>query len=82
MNGAEAAAILKTLLPRVRIVAFTLYADAIKTLLTSRSGIDAVLLKSNGIGKVVECFQKLTARPEKMVRSEELLKSVEVNSKE
>ena len=59
MNGAEAAAILKTWLPSARIIAFTLYADAMKTLLTHTFGIDAVLLKSSGIGKVIECFQKL-----------------------
>jgi DNA-binding NarL/FixJ family response regulator len=65
MNGAEAAAILRTWLPSARIIAFTLYADAMKTLLTHTFGIDAVLLKSNGIGKVIECFQKLLRESER-----------------
>jgi DNA-binding NarL/FixJ family response regulator len=59
LNGVETASILKGLMPEVRIVGFTLYAEALGKSLASTVGIDAVIAKSAGIGKVVECVQTL-----------------------
>jgi DNA-binding NarL/FixJ family response regulator len=59
MNGVEAASILKGLLPDVRIIAFTMYADALENSLAAAVGIDAVLSKPEGISRVVDCVRAL-----------------------
>ncbi|HZV58811.1 MAG TPA: response regulator transcription factor, partial [Candidatus Eremiobacteraceae bacterium] len=48
MNGAEAAPIIKRLLPKVPIVLFTLYKEQIGSALFSKLGIDAVFSKPDG----------------------------------
>jgi DNA-binding NarL/FixJ family response regulator len=63
MNGIEAASVLKGLLPEVRIVAFTMYSEALRDSLAAAVGIDAVLAKPEGIGKLVECVRGLLQRP-------------------
>jgi DNA-binding NarL/FixJ family response regulator len=57
MNGIEAASVLKGLLPDVRIIAFTMYAEALRDSLAADVGIDAVLAKPDGIGRLVECVR-------------------------
>jgi DNA-binding NarL/FixJ family response regulator len=59
MNGMETAAALKRMLPNVLIVAFTMYAELLGRSLPSTAGIDAVIDKLAGIGKVVECARNL-----------------------
>jgi DNA-binding NarL/FixJ family response regulator len=59
MNGMETAAALKRMLPNVLIVAFTMYAELLGKSLPSTVGIDAVIDKLAGIGKVVECARNL-----------------------
>jgi DNA-binding NarL/FixJ family response regulator len=59
LNGVETASVLKGLMPEVKIVAFTLYAEALGKSLASTVGIDAVIAKSDGIGKVLDCVQTL-----------------------
>jgi DNA-binding NarL/FixJ family response regulator len=62
MNGAEAAPIIKRLLPKVPIVLFTLYKEQIGTALFSKLGIDAVFSKPDGGWKLVECVRGLLAQ--------------------
>jgi len=59
MNGVETASVLKRLLPRVPIVAFSLYAEFLAKSLAATLGIDAVVAKSDGLGKVIECVRGL-----------------------
>ena len=59
MNGVQAASILKGLLPDVRIIAFTMYAEALGNSLAAAVGIDAVLAKPEGITQVVDCARTL-----------------------
>jgi DNA-binding NarL/FixJ family response regulator len=59
MNGMETAAALKRQMPHVLIVAFTMYAELLGKPLPSTVGIDAVIDKLAGIGKVVECARNL-----------------------
>ncbi len=55
----EAAAALKRLMPHVFIVAFSMYAELLGPSQPSGVGIDAVIDKLSGIGKVVECARNL-----------------------
>ena len=50
MNGAEAAPIIKRMLPKVPIILFTLYKEQIGSVLFSKLGIDAVFSKPDGGG--------------------------------
>jgi CheY-like chemotaxis protein len=59
MNGMEAAAALKRMMPNVLIVAFTMYVELLGKPLPSTVGVDAVIDKLAGIGKVVECARNL-----------------------
>jgi DNA-binding NarL/FixJ family response regulator len=59
MNGMEAASVLKSMMPRVPIVMFTLYKESLGTSLTSKIGIDAVLSKPDGGWKLVDCVRSL-----------------------
>ena len=59
MNGMETASVLKRQMPQVRIVAFSMYAELLGRSLPSTVGIDAVVDKLAGIGKVVECARNL-----------------------
>jgi DNA-binding NarL/FixJ family response regulator len=55
MNGMDTASALKRLMPNVLIVAFSMYAELLGQSPPSTVGIDAVIDKLAGIGKVVEC---------------------------
>lgn len=59
MNGAEAAPIIKRMLPQVPIVLFTLYKEQIGDALFSKLGIDAVFSKPEGGWKLIECVRGL-----------------------
>ena len=61
MNGAEAATVIKRILPSVRIVVFTLYPDLIGDVMAKASGIDLVVCKTEGAAKLVEALQPLFA---------------------
>jgi CheY-like chemotaxis protein len=59
LNGAQAARILKQLLPEVPIVMFTMFnvsADWAKDI-----GVDAVISKPDGIGQLTRCVESLLA---------------------
>jgi DNA-binding NarL/FixJ family response regulator len=59
MNGMEAAAALKRLMPHVLIVAFSMYVELSGKPMPSTAAFDAVIDKLAGIGKVVECARNL-----------------------
>lgn len=61
MNGAEAATAMKRILPKARIVIFTLYPDLIGDVMAKASGIDLVVCKTEGAARLVEAMQPLLA---------------------
>jgi DNA-binding NarL/FixJ family response regulator len=66
MNGAEAASVLSTTLPGVPIVLLTLYQNVVGPTLASALGVTAIIDKTDGMAKLVECVRSLlglTAEP-------------------
>lgn len=59
LNGAEAALVLKGLMPRMPIVIFTLYSELVSSSVSSMIGVDAVLSKPDGGWKLVDCVRSL-----------------------
>jgi len=59
MNGIEAAAVIKGMMPQVSIVLFTMYKETFGDELASAFGVDAVLSKPDGGWKLVECVHTL-----------------------
>jgi two-component system, NarL family, vancomycin resistance associated response regulator VraR len=59
MNGAEAASVLKKMMPDVPIILFTMYSENIGASLTSAIGVDMVLSKPNGMLALVEAVDTL-----------------------
>lgn len=62
MNGLEAASVLKKMLPDVHIIAFTMFADALGSKLSS--AVDLVVPKAEGLTVLAKAVQSLveTAR--------------------
>jgi DNA-binding NarL/FixJ family response regulator len=60
MNGAEAASVLKKIMPKVPIIVFTMYSENIGRSLTSAIGVDMVLSKPDGVMALMEAIQTLT----------------------
>lgn len=59
MNGAEAASILNTTMPEVPIILLTLYQNVLGTALASAVGVRAIIDKTDGMGKLVDCVRSL-----------------------
>lgn len=59
INGAEVASILKSKMPNIRIILFTMYTERIGKFLSSAIGVDAVLSKPNGMAQMVESINAL-----------------------
>jgi DNA-binding NarL/FixJ family response regulator len=59
MNGVEAASILSTTMPDVPIILLTLYQNVLGSALASAIGVKAVLDKTDGMDKLVECVHSL-----------------------
>ena len=59
MNGAEAASILSTTMPDVPIILLTLYQNVLGSALASAVGVKAVIDKTDGMDKLVECVHSL-----------------------
>jgi CheY-like chemotaxis protein len=59
MNGIEAASVLKSMMPRVRIILFTFYKEAVGKALASAVGVDAVISKPDGVWKLGDCVRDL-----------------------
>ena len=61
IDGMQTAGALKSMIPHVRIVVFTLYAELLGKTMPAALGIDAVIDKLQGGRRVVECLQTLLA---------------------
>ena len=61
VNGAEAAFVLKKMMPQVPIILFTMYDDNIGRYLTSAIGVDVVLSKPVGIAALAESVNAVLA---------------------
>jgi DNA-binding NarL/FixJ family response regulator len=59
MNGAEAASILKGMMPDVPIILFSMYHETLGKSLASAIRVDVVLSKPDGMGRMVEHVQSL-----------------------
>jgi DNA-binding NarL/FixJ family response regulator len=65
MNGAEAAPVLKRLLPQVPIILFTMHEDLVGRALASARVVDRVVAKPNGMGQVGVCIRSLLGQTQK-----------------
>lgn len=59
LNGVEAASILKSKLPDIKIVAFSMYAHELGNAIRSATRIDAVLPKSSSLATLVETMRRV-----------------------
>ena len=66
LNGIVVASVLKEMMPSVRIVLFTMYCEAVRKTFTSLNGVDAMVDKADGMGKLVECVRQLLSTSEKL----------------
>jgi DNA-binding NarL/FixJ family response regulator len=64
MNGAEAASVLRSALPDVRLILFTMHSEAIGNSLGSAVGVDLVLSKPNGMRQLIGHARALLAGKE------------------
>ena len=62
MNGAEAASVLKKLMPKVPSIVFTMYSENIMRSLITAIGVDLVLSKSDGMMTLMEAIQTLPSQ--------------------
>ncbi len=59
-NGIVAASVLKTMMPNVRIVLFTMYSEAIARAFPDKGlAVDAVVAKADGMSRLADCVQNL-----------------------
>jgi DNA-binding NarL/FixJ family response regulator len=58
-NGLAAASVLKDMIPKVRIVLFTMYSEAVSKASTSLKDVDAMVDKAEGMDKLADCVQDL-----------------------
>jgi DNA-binding NarL/FixJ family response regulator len=61
MSGAEAASVLKAMLPRTKIILFSMHMDSVPRSLAAAIGVDLALSKSDGITKLGEHLKMLLA---------------------
>jgi DNA-binding NarL/FixJ family response regulator len=61
MTGAEAAGVLKAMLPRTKVILFSMHMDNVPRSLAAAIGVDLALSKSDGITKLGEHLKKLLA---------------------
>jgi DNA-binding NarL/FixJ family response regulator len=59
MNGVEAASELRAMMPRVPIVLFTMYDDAVGRASALSAGANLVVSKPSGGWKLIDCVQSL-----------------------
>ena len=59
MNGAEAASVLKKMMPNMPIIVFTMFSDNIGRSLASALGVDMALSKPEGLRALVEAIESL-----------------------
>jgi DNA-binding NarL/FixJ family response regulator len=59
-NGIVAASVLKTMMPNVRIVLFTMYSEAIARAFPDKGlAVDVVVAKAEGMSRLADCVQNL-----------------------
>lgn len=61
MNGLEAASVIRSRLPKVRIVVFTLHSDVIGGALAKAIGVDVVVSKSDGASGLIKALETIWA---------------------
>ena len=61
MTGAEAASVIKAMLPRTKIILFSMHMDNVPRSLAAAVGVDLALSKADGITKLGEHLKKLLA---------------------
>jgi DNA-binding NarL/FixJ family response regulator len=61
VNGLEAASVIRSRLPEVRIVVFTLHSDVIGVALAKAIGVDVVVSKSDGATGLIKALQTIWA---------------------
>src|SRR6266481_8130888 len=61
MSGAEAASVVKAMLPRTKIILFSMHMDNVPRSLAAAIGVDLALSKSDGITKLGEHLKALLA---------------------
>lgn len=59
LSGIEAASVLKKLMPKLRIVLFTMFDDVVAESLITAVGVDVVLSKPNGLHTLIQCIENL-----------------------
>ena len=59
LSGAEAAVVLKRMMPRTKIILFTMHADNVGGMLMTTVGVDLVLSKTEGLIKLDEHLNAL-----------------------
>lgn len=62
-NGLAAASVVKDMIPSVRIVLFTMYSEAVSKAFASLKDVDAMVDKTEGMGKLADCVQSLLGPP-------------------
>jgi DNA-binding NarL/FixJ family response regulator len=62
MNGVEAASVISREMPNVTIVALTMHGEHFGPALAAAVGVKAVVSKSDGLNKLVECVKALLSR--------------------
>ena len=58
INGIEATSVIRSTMPRVPVIAFTMYESLAKSM-TSNLAINSVVSKPDGLTKLVECIQSV-----------------------
>lgn len=64
MNGAEAASVLKKMMPKMFIIVFTMFSEHMGTSLASALGVDMVLSKPDGMKALADAVDSLLGRAE------------------
>jgi DNA-binding NarL/FixJ family response regulator len=59
LSGIEAASVLKKLMPKLRIVLFTMFDDVVAESLITAVGVDVVLSKPDGLHTLIQCIENL-----------------------
>jgi DNA-binding NarL/FixJ family response regulator len=60
VNGIVAASVLKSMMPKVPIILFTIYSDAVSRTFSPKGlPVDAVIPKTDGIRRLAGCIQRL-----------------------
>jgi DNA-binding NarL/FixJ family response regulator len=61
MNGLEAASVIRKLLPKVHIIVFTMFDDAVGARLSAAAGVDLIIPKTEGLTVLVKAVQQFVA---------------------